>query len=361
VNDPKSGPPGPPEYKVYRARKRPLGRLAGGADLDALKRRLSRARGEEPEPRPRDRRSITPGRVVKWVVLAVVGWVLLSLVLFMVSAQIQEGVSGEAERALSGGGSLLTGSTILVLGSDARTGESIDESQSGPSRADSIMLVHAGLGSVRKLSIPRDIEVQIPGHGTNKINAAYALGGPALTIETVESFLGNGLKVNHLVEVDFEDFPELIDALGGVTVDNPTRICSPPFDNFWKGLTFRRGEIELGGRRALGYARVRKNSCAPAEDDRARAARQQAVLTAMGAQVKSPGTFVRLPWVSWKAPKALKTDMKGPGLMALFADMATGSSDETSVLEAGCCINGSNLFVSEGAKQDAVQKLVEGS
>ena len=81
----------------------------------------------------------------------------------------------------------------------------------------------------------------------------------------------------------------------------------------------------------------------------------------MGGQVKSPGTFFRLPWVSWKAPKALRTDMKGPCLMALFADMATGSSDETAVLEAGCCINGSNLFVSEGAKQDAVQKLVEGS
>ena len=53
--------------------------------------------------------------------------------------------------------------------------------------------------------------------------------------------------------------------------------------------------------------------------------------------------------------------MKGPGLLALFADMASGSSNETAVLEAGCCINGSNLFVSEGAKEDAVRKLLEGS
>ena len=81
------------------------------------------------------------------------------------------------------------------------------------------MLVHAALGSVRKLSIPRDVEVEIPGHGINKINAAYALGGPALTIETVEAFLGNGLEINHLVEVDFEDFPEFIDSLGGITVE----------------------------------------------------------------------------------------------------------------------------------------------
>jgi len=356
VNDPK---PGPPEYKVYRSRRRPLAR---GSDLDALRRRLSRFRDGDREPRGlRERKGITAGRVLKWIALAVAGWLLLSLALFLVSAQLQEGVSAKAERALSSRGTLLTGSTILVLGSDARTGESIDESQQGPSRADTIMLVHASLGSVRKLSIPRDIEANIPGFGRQKINASYAFGGPALTIETVESFLGNGLEINHLVEVDFEDFPELVDALGGITVKNKTRICSPPFDNFWKGLNFRKGEIELDGTRALGYARVRKNSCALGEDDRARAARQQEVLRAMGDKATSPSTFFRLPWVSWQAPRALKSDMKGPGLMALFADLATGNSDETEVIEAGCCINGSNLFVSEGAKKDAVRKLLEGS
>jgi LCP family protein required for cell wall assembly len=358
VSDPNPG--GPPDYKVYRSRKRPLQRLFSGTDLNALKRRLSRARNEEPSP-SRERGRITPGRVLKWVALAILGWILLSLVLFLISAQMQDGVSPQAERALSDDGNLLTGSTILVLGSDARTGESIDESQSGPSRADSIMLVHAALGSVRKLSIPRDIEVEIPGHGTNKVNAAYALGGPALTIETIEGFLGNGLQISHLVEVDFEDFPELIDSLGGVTVQNKTRICAPPFDNFWRGFRLRKGEQELDGRRALGFARVRKNPCSPAEDDRARAARQQEVLRAIGDAATSPGAFLRLPLVSWRAPQALKTDMKGPGLMALFADMATGNSDETAVLEAGCCVNGSNLFVSDGAKRDAVDKLLNGS
>ena len=139
---------------------------------------------------PRDRRPITPGRVLKWVALAIAGWLLLSLVLFLISAQTQDGVSAATERALSSSGSLFTGSNILVLGSDVRTGESIDESQSGPGRSDTIMLVHAAFGSVRKLSIPRDVEVEVPGHGINKINAAYAFGGPALTIETVESFLG---------------------------------------------------------------------------------------------------------------------------------------------------------------------------
>ncbi len=353
MNDPT---PGPPEYKVYRSRRKPLAR---GGDLDALRRRLSRNRdGDEPRA-PRDRPRITPGRVLKWVALAIAGWLLLSLVLFMISAQTQDGVSPATERALSSKGSLFTGSNVLVLGSDVRTGDSIDESQAGPGRSDTIMLVHSAFGSVRKLSIPRDVEVDVPGHGINKINAAYAFGGPALTIETVESFLGNGLEVNHVVEVNFKNFPEFIDSLGGVTVNNKTRVCSPPFDNFWKGLHFKKGEIELNGERALGYARVRKNNCAPAEDDRARAARQQEVLSAIGSQVKSPSTFLRLPWVSWHAPRTLRSDMNGFQLMGLFADMATGSSDKTEVLEATCC-RGTNLFVSDGAKADAVRKLEEG-
>jgi LCP family protein required for cell wall assembly len=346
--------PAPPEYKVYRARRHPLSR---GADLDALRRRLSRVTGKEPDE-PRRRKPITPGRVLKWLALAVGGWLLLSLILFLVSAQLQDGVSDDAKRALSKGGSMLGGTNILVLGSDARTGESIDESASGPSRADTIMIIHASLGGVRKLSIPRDTEAEIPGHGSRKINAAYALGGPALTIETVENFLGNGLKINHLVEVDFKDFPAFIDSLGGITVDNKTRICSPPFDNFWKGLHFRKGELDLNGTRALGYARVRKNTCAPGEDDRARAARQQEVLRAIGAQAKSPSTFFRLPWVSWQAPKALKSDMRGPALMGLFADVATGNSDETDVLEGTCCDLEGDIQVSPGTRADAVDKLL---
>jgi LCP family protein required for cell wall assembly len=355
VNDPT---PGPPEYKVYRARRRPR---AGGGDLDSLKKRLSRHRDDGGEPRPpRGPRDITVGRVAKWIGIAVGCWLALSLVLFLVSAQTRPGVSSSTERALSSSGNLFSGSNILVLGSDVRKGASIDKTQSGPGRSDTIMLVHAAFGSVRKLSIPRDVEVNIPGHGVSKVNAAYAYGGPALTIQTLESFLGNGLQINHVVEVDFEEFPHFIDALGGVTVHNKTKVCSPPFDNFWKGIHFKKGDIHLDGRRALGYSRVRKNSCAPNEDDRDRARRQQEVLQAIGSQAKSPSTFLRLPWVSWNAPRTLKSDLNGFQLMALFADMATGNSSDTEVLEATCCNNGSNLFVSDGSKRDAVNKLLKG-
>jgi len=363
VNDPPRNPaePGPPEYNVYRSRRRAPSRLSRGGDLDALRKRLSRFRDREPRE-PGERRGITPGRVIKWIVLAVVGWLLLSLVLFIVSAQTQEGVSDSAERALSSDGSLLSGSTILVLGSDARTGESIDESQQGPSRADTIMLVRAAFGGVRKLSIPRDSFAEIPGHGGQKINAAYALGGPALMIRTVEQFMGNGVQVNHLIEVDFKNFPKLIDALGGIDVQVEQRICSPPFDNFWKGLRFKKGEQHLDGERALGFARIRKNNCAPNETDIERAQRQQQVLTALKDSVVSPSTFFRLPLVSWRAPRALKTDMNGPQLLALFADFATGSGDQTMVLEPSClsCGPAGSLVVSAGAKAEAADNLLNG-
>jgi LCP family protein required for cell wall assembly len=355
VNDPRGGPP---EYKLYRSRRRPLGRRGARGDLEGLRERLGRRR-ERP---PREREGLAPGRVLKWLAAAAAAWLLLSLVLFLVSAQLEEGVSERAEAALSSGGSLLTGSTILVLGSDARTGESIDRSQTGPARADSIMLLHAAFGSVRKLSIPRDSFADIPGHGAQKINAAYAIGGPALTIETVERFMGNGIEINHLIEIDFDDFPELIDGLGGITVTAKRKICSPPFDNFWKGLTFPRGELHLDGTRALGFARVRKNSCAPNENDIDRAERQQEVLSGIRGKLLSPTTFFRLPLVSWRAPKTLRSDMRGPALMALFGDLATGGTGDTMVLEPSClsCGPGSSLVVSEAAKEDAVRKLVEG-
>ena len=136
-------------------RKHPLAR--GGGDLDALEA-AARPRHRQASPTsPASARAITPGRVLKWVALAVVGWLLLSLVLFLVSAQVAGGRVRQRQGARSRAGAACSPArNILVLGSDARTGDVDRRGPAGPSRADTIMLVHAGLGSVRKLSIPRD-------------------------------------------------------------------------------------------------------------------------------------------------------------------------------------------------------------
>ena len=350
-----SDPNRPPEYKVYRSRRNPLAGLRPKGDLKGLRERLSRGDGREPH----ERRPLTPGRVVAWIAGAIGAWLLLSLVVFVISAETQGGISDNAEEALSSRGTILGGSNILVLGSDARTGDSIDKSQQGPARADTIMVIHAAFGAVRKLSIPRDAEAAIPGHNVQKINAAYALGGSALMIETVEAYLGNDIKISHLVEVDFENFPAFIDAFGGVTVNVKRRICSPPFDNFWKGFRLRKGKQKLDGEKALGFARVRKNPCAPGENDLDRAERQQEVINGLRRKALTPAGFVRLPLISWRAPRAIKTDLHSPGLMALAADAAASGPGDPIVLEPSCldCGVGGSLRVSDGAKAAAVEKL----
>src|SRR4051794_20924656 len=203
-----------PKYTVYRSRPR----LPWQRD-DDLSEQRGEKRDDEPK-RPKRRPKITVGRVVKYVALAIGAWLLLSLVLFLIRAQIQESkISNAAESKLSGGGYPLTSpNTILVLGSDARVkgkAEPGAETIGQTSRSDSIMLLRIGGGTNAQLSILRDTVVDIPGHGKNKINAAYAFGGPSLAIDTVEKYLD--IDINHLVEVNFANFPDLIDSLGGIT------------------------------------------------------------------------------------------------------------------------------------------------
>ena len=320
-------PGGSPDYKVYRSRRRLRDMVRPPESLAGLRQRTTKG----PPAGRRPQRRITPGRVLKWLALAVLAWTLLSLVIFLVSAQVHQGVSPGAERALSGGSSFLTGSTVLVLGSDKRSPETAEPGSGGPPRADTIMLLRASVGEVRRLSVLRDSQAQIPGDGTQKINAAYAIGGAGLMVRTVEDFMGEGLEVNHLVEVNFDDFPDFIDALGGVNVELDDCVRSPPFGG--KRVRLGRGEHHLDGDEALRFARVRKNTCAPNEGDEKRAERQQQVLSAIRSRIFSPAGFIRWPWAAWNAPRAIDTDMAGPGLTGLAFDILTGGTGETRVMD----------------------------
>ena len=87
------------------------------------------------------------------------------------------------------------------------------------------MLIRTGAGHSARLSIPRDTVVEIPGHGMQKINAAHAFGGPALSVAVIKRWLN--IPINHVVEVNFENFPQLIDSMGGVTYTGPVRHLAP--------------------------------------------------------------------------------------------------------------------------------------
>lgn len=350
-----------PPYTRYRARPRFLSRFERGDALEALRRREPR------EPGAR-RRPVTWPRALKWLAAALAAWIGLSAVLFLISAQIESGkVSGEVDAYLTGGVPLTSRSTILVLGSDARVeGQAEPGAQTigAPSRSDSILLLRTGGGANARLSIPRDTIVEVPGHGRNKINAAYALGGVALAVRTVREFLG--IDINHVVEVDFANFPRLIDAMGGIDV---TTGCvrseiNGGRRNGGQTLRLRKGEHHLDGRQALALARTRKNLCNPAENDLTRARRQQQILAAIKSRVTSPWTFVRLPWVSWNAPKAVRSDMSGPNLLALFGGLAIGGGEHSRVLKPTGAETlpdgGSGLTVSDAAKRAAVRRFLKG-
>ena len=356
---PAGQPQPPPQYKTYRSRKRLRDRILPQTGLPGRKRGDEGSQRPQPLGRPGSRR-----RTIKRAALAVLalvgGWILLSVVLFFISAGTQDGVSQRTESALDNSGSILTGSTILVLGSDARPKGSKEPGAGGASRSDSIMLLHVGVGSVRRLSIPRDAQAEIPGHGVGKINSAYALGGAPLAIETIEGYLGNGLRINHLIEISFENFPDFIDSLGGIDVTLKRCVRSPPFGEFGPGrgrkrLSFRKGENHLDGHEALGFSRIRKNSCAPNEDDRARAARQQQVLSGIRDSLISPRTFVKLPWVAWDAPRTVRSDLAGPGMTALAIDLVTGGSGKTNVLRPDTL---EPLIVSEAERRTQVRRLL---
>jgi LCP family protein required for cell wall assembly len=206
--------------------------------------------------------------------------------------------------------------TILLLGTD----HSSASDRATAHRSDSIMLMRTDPGHDRiyYLSVPRDLYVPIPGHGEDRINAAYQDGGPVLAIRTLEAL--TGIKVNHIAIVDFNQFKKVIDEIGGVTINVPKPILSNKFDcpyapakcASWKGWRFARGPQHMNGERALIYSRIRENQLDPGENDLSRAARQQQVVQAVSSKIAGIGTFLDLPFIGSDLMRPLATDLS-PG------------------------------------------------
>jgi LCP family protein required for cell wall assembly len=314
------------------------------------------------------RERLTPKRIALGALAVVAGWLALSLVLFLVSSHLERvsppsDVAGELESA----GPLLTSANnVLILGSDKRQKDSREPGAdiNGPSRSDTIMLIRTGGGHAARLSIPRDTVIEIPGHGLQKINAAYAFGGPAESISVIRHYLG--VPINHLVEVNFESFPALIDAMGGVTYTGGCVVSNLDGGSADGGFTLRlpAGTHHLDGREALALARTRENLCQPNETDINREEHQQALFEDMQSQLLSPTSFLRLPLIAWNAPPAIISDMSGPELLELFGALAMGGSTPTRVLTPTGQITlpdgEEGLTITEAAKHADVARFMAG-
>jgi LCP family protein required for cell wall assembly len=370
----------PPEleqrpYKLYRAGPKRLRALLRGEEDEAMLRPGQPQRpgpgGRRPRTGRRFRRRITPLRVLLALVGLVVFWLALSFVLFMISAYSHGGdlPKGAQSQLTSGGPILTSANTVLILGLDDRPTSGAGSKEPGANHSeahaatDTIMLWRIGGGVSRRLSIPRDTLVNIPGLGESKINAAWAYGGPALALRVIKQFTGIQ-QINHLIVVDLGRFPKFIDDIGGVTV-RTGRICStisggPAHGGF--RLDLSPGVHHLDGLQAMLLARTRENSCNPASNDLTREAMQQQILNAIKSQLFSFHAFLHLPWAAWDAPGVIQTDMGGLSLMQLFLASEIGGSAPVNLLsETPSTYNGEDVLLPNAANVHAqVQKLLTG-
>jgi LCP family protein required for cell wall assembly len=184
-------------------------------------------------------------------------------------------------------------------------------------RTDVMMIVHIADDRIQMLSVPRDWRANIPGHGTNRMNAAYVFGGPDLLVATMQS--ETGIPIHHYVEIDFAGVGAIVDSLGGVTID-----FTYPARDSKSGFNIDAGRHTLDGEQAVAYARSRHYEIysggswqSTGGGDLSRTGRQQEILIALFSQVTSASSAFNLP-----------------GFLPTFADQITADEGLTLGLMA---------------------------
>jgi LCP family protein required for cell wall assembly len=326
-------------YRVYRG-----GRAKGKVPLQRRERdarRAVRSDGRGPgkivERPPRRRRLWLGWTWRRWTLVTVLGLITLFVIWGALGyLSVSSGVSDANKRLPKNVRSVLTPdsglllsspTTILLLGSDHATGKA-GVGRSTDQHGDSMTLLHTDPGHHRLyyLSVPRDLQTEVPGYGQQKINAAMQFGGPRLAVQTLDKLLGGGLPINHIVIVDFNQFEKLIDAVGGITVNVPENILSNRFDCpystqarclKWPGWRFHKGPTHMNGHQALIFSRVRENQLDRSYTDFDRQHDQQLVQQATLAKLSSPSRFFSLPFSGSSLLKPIATDLSTWKLMQL--------------------------------------------
>jgi polyisoprenyl-teichoic acid--peptidoglycan teichoic acid transferase len=358
-------------YRVYRG-----GRVKGKVPtLPKPERRAGQRNGRQPgryagpgptrpKRRRRWRRYVIPAVLV--LIALIVVWAVTSYLAVRSGVRTaNDRLSKPARAALQPqNGSVLTNPThVLLLGTDSAT----TAARRGLRHTDSIMLVRTdpGHNRVAYLSIPRDLRVEVPGHGFDKVNVAFQIGGAPLAIRTIQRM---GLPVNHVAIINLTRFKELIDAVGGVDVDVPRPILSKfecPLKTDaqcaeWRGWRFRKGKQHMNGKRARIYARVRKNLLNPADSDISRGARQQQVMQALTDKMTSVGTLIRMPWIGDELARPLATDLSTSEFMELGWRRFRAGDSHTLHCRLGGTPSGFGYLIPEGDDQREVIRQFEG-
>lgn len=230
---------------------------------------------------------------------------------------------------------------ILLLGVDQRGDE--------PSRSDTIIVAFLDLKKpdLKLLSIPRDTRVRIPGHGMQKLNHAHAYGGPELTAEVVGDLLG--IDIDGYVEVNFQGFEKLIDALGGVEMEVEKRMLYQA-----EGIDLRPGLQRLNGHDALAYVRYRSDG-----DDTTRIKRQQKFLKELAEEVVQLSTIWKLPELVDEVNQSVKTNLTTSQMLFMAKAMAkldTSQIEGTMLPGAPKYIGGVSYWL---ADEEEVARLVD--
>jgi polyisoprenyl-teichoic acid--peptidoglycan teichoic acid transferase len=327
-------PSGEKPYRVYKG-----GRQKGKVPSPGGRGSRRPQAEEQPDRRGRQvkrrpQREFSRGRAVLWSLVAVIVLLVVWAALGYLSvhggvsdanARLQTAAPGVDTTVKPVGGLMISKpANILLIGTDHS--ENGQPGRSSDQHSDSLMLLHTDPGSHRLvyLSLPRDLRASIPGYGSSKINAAMQLGGPKLTIRTVDEF--TGLDINHVVVVDFGSFVKLIDAVGGIDVNVPENILSNRFDcpyatatrcQQWQGWRFHKGVTHMNGHTALIYSRIRENRLNPADTDISRGLHQQQVMQATLSKIAGAGTFFRLPFSGGDLMKPLSTDLSTSDFLQL--------------------------------------------
>ncbi|HEY5507019.1 MAG TPA: LCP family protein [Coriobacteriia bacterium] len=332
-----------------RNRPRDISRLAPSAASDPVVRQTDRLRARSskdvsPAARARRRRRLTITIATLIGILLVGGAIAAYAYVRVIGNKINGAYNSDfaTQQALAPGQQTASAPGdpfyMVLMGSDQR-GTVIE-------RSDSLMVARVDPKNkkISIISIPRDSRVAIPGKWTTKINAASALGGVALTIQTVKQL--TGLPITHYINLNFKGFADVVDAIGGVWVDVPIEIYDTQASGFGKAYaTVHKGYQKLDGKHALTFVRTRHTM---ADSDYGRMRNQQLFIKALASQALSLSNVFKASGIIDAVASNLDTDLTPAQLADLvlqFKGMKTGGVDSATAPSAPKYISGVSYVI----------------